>query len=547
MNWARDDTGLNEEDLGKVFRYAPRDTTVVRILRSNSWEARIDVLDNAKQWREWTEDSLPRSTDDDSGLILLLAKRKSEHSLSGVQDLTPEEWLSEMNNNRPPRSGMVRSDTLSRLGEKCHDAKTLDTNPMSDGQRGLRTLPFSRDTFEMVAQSFYVHGSIARVVSRADVPTFTHEKVNMTQPAYIYNCRSSNAWPMDLALTSTHFPRKRLTFAILFGCSFSTEVEVITRLRHVQSEAGHPLLVPGIFVELERARHVRLVEEMGNETEAVIFDLESTSHNLEGSQGAMAEQRNRDKRTAYLDLAYLRNALVSWNRQLTKMIRHCQNILDGNSRNSVDMNRQRTSARCRLEETDTSSEDESFQRPTRSHSWKNIDNTQEARKSSELIHDVGYKINSRLLLIRDEYDDKIRECTMRVDGMAMATQWALGEINVDIALATNRDSRHMRSIALVTMIFLPGTFFASMFSMTFFNWSNEPGSPMVSTYLWIYVLITVVFTALTIGLWYYIVIFRPSRQRIMADEEDPERQNNEVGISDRLKSWWQILWQKERA
>lgn len=37
---------------------------------------------------------------------------------------------------------------------------------------------------------------------------------------------------------------------------------------------------------------------------------------------------------------------------------------------------------------------------------------------------------------------------------------AQGETNVEIALATGKDSKHMRSIALVTMVFLPGTFFA---------------------------------------------------------------------------------------
>lgn len=59
-----------------------------------------------------------------------------------------------------------------------------------------------------------------------------------------------------------------------------------------------------------------------------------------------------------------------------------------------------------------------------------------------------------------------------------------------------------------------------MFSMTFFNWSNETDSPNVSKWLWIYVLITVFFTALTIGLWYYIVIFRPARQGKRVDEEN---------------------------
>jgi hypothetical protein len=36
---------------------------------------------------------------------------------------------------------------------------------------------------------------------------------------------------------------------------------------------------------------------------------------------------------------------------------------------------------------------------------------------------TGERIKVRLAAIRDEYDEKIRDCTMRVDGMAMATQW----------------------------------------------------------------------------------------------------------------------------
>lgn len=33
-----------------------------------------------------------------------------------------------------------------------------------------------------------------------------------------------------------------------------------------------------------------------------------------------------------------------------------------------------------------------------------------------------------------------------------------------LALAASKDSRHMRTIALVTMVFLPGTFFAVSYS-----------------------------------------------------------------------------------
>jgi hypothetical protein len=54
--------------------------------------------------------------------------------------------------------------------------------------------------------------------------------------------------------------------------------------------------------------------------------------------------------------------------------------------------------------------------------------------------------------------------------------------------------------------------------MTFFNWSGEDGKARVSSYLWIYVVVTLCFTAITIGLWYFFVVFR-QKARGKGDEE----------------------------
>ncbi|KAK4153467.1 hypothetical protein C8A00DRAFT_33833, partial [Chaetomidium leptoderma] len=111
---------------------------------------------------------------------------------------------------------------------------------------------------------------------------------------------------------------------------------------------------------------------------------------------------------------------------------------------------------------------------------------------------TGRLIKDRLGLLVEELDDMIDDCSMRVDGMTIATQWSQGDTTVDIATAAGRHSSQMRSIALVTMIFLPGTFFATVFSMTFFNWGSQDGA-IVSSYIWIYFLVTVLFTAVTLA------------------------------------------------
>jgi heme/copper-type cytochrome/quinol oxidase subunit 2 len=59
----------------------------------------------------------------------------------------------------------------------------------------------------------------------------------------------------------------------------------------------------------------------------------------------------------------------------------------------------------------------------------------------------------------------------------------------------------------------------TVFSMTFFDWSGSDGKTQVSSYLWVYIVVTVVFTALTIGLWYYFVIHRRTSRKPIEEEK----------------------------
>lgn len=266
---------------------------------------------------------------------------------------------------------------------------------------------------------------------------------------------------MDLALTATHFPHCGLTFAIVFGCPLSVEEEIIKRLSFAMAEAAHPLLMPGIFAEIERSRHVHEVETTIDELETRIFELDMPD--------SEAETRNQEKRTAWLDTTYLRNALVSWNTQLAKMSEHTDE-LSASVFKSTKSKEHITSARIEFGDTDDS------MRNSRHHSaalpkdldidiladeWVQLtgnqpDQEQPASQGERVQHldrdkdlslgkipeiredfilhqypeafkyqmrSTGHKIKHRLQAIRNEYDDKIRDCTMRVDGMAMATQW----------------------------------------------------------------------------------------------------------------------------
>lgn len=253
----------------------------------------------------------------------------------------------------------------------------------------------------------------------------------------VYNCRTSNAWDIDLALTTTYFPHCGLTFAILFGCPLSVEEEIVKRLSLATAEAAHPLLLPGIFAELERTRHVHVVELMIDEIETKIFELDFDADETERSQTLGARKRKQEKRTAYLDTAYLRNGLISWSTQLSKMVRRIEELEmhhfaeEKTPEGAVsEFQRQSEPKSTSLDLAAVPIMNQDSDAP-KAHNVQEISGSisnwdfekQNVKYINHQMRRAGRKIKDRLRAIIDEYDDKIRDCTMRVDGMAMATQW----------------------------------------------------------------------------------------------------------------------------
>ncbi|KAK4177754.1 hypothetical protein QBC36DRAFT_326389 [Triangularia setosa] len=74
------------------------------------------------------------------------------------------------------------------------------------------------------------------------------------------------------------------------------------------------------------------------------------------------------------------------------------------------------------------------------------------------------------------------------------------EINTAFNNLTMQDNSVLKSIALLTMVFLPATFFSSLFSTTFFNYGDD-GEWQVSGKMWIYWVTTLPATLLIVILW----------------------------------------------
>lgn len=85
-------------------------------------------------------------------------------------------------------------------------------------------------------------------------------------------------------------------------------------------------------------------------------------------------------------------------------------------------------------------------------------------------------------------------------------------INTNIASATRQDSLSLMTLSLVTMLFLPGTFIATLLSVPILNWRPGEGR------FWIYWAFAIPLTLMTFGTWWAWTSILERRVRIAAQK-----------------------------
>jgi len=79
----------------------------------------------------------------------------------------------------------------------------------------------------------------------------------------------------------------------------------------------------------------------------------------------------------------------------------------------------------------------------------------------------------------------------------------IAKATAQVAEETRADSAAMKTIAVLTLTFLPGTATASFFSMEMFNWSPGPDERVASPYLYVYFVVTIPLTVMVYVAWFW--------------------------------------------
>ncbi|KAI0458536.1 hypothetical protein F5B21DRAFT_529043 [Xylaria acuta] len=350
------------------------------------------------------------------------------------------------------------------------------------GDAKATSLPYGKETFLIACEQLFQHRSVMHAIRRISTATFTSRTTAPWKsrpewgPAVVYNCKSdteSLATGDDIVLSVTHFPKKPMIFAVFYGCTKEARDFIGDWFTYYQSSAFHPLFLPMMHSELERRRLVNKIDTKGGNLRKRIIDMENrlreerprksvqSSDSEKDSTNRSITQRECEAVKLWVEVSSLKNGLESLKTGLIAILENAKKPL----------------------ENDILGDDGDEQ------------NDKIRKHTSESIQ---IRINDMVV----EIESIVRRTSGHLVGMSLATQtesnyltrkdaWA----TISIAVESKKDSSHMRYISILGMIFLPGTFFATLFSMGFFNWipneSNQIISPWVGLYFGVTILTTV--------------------------------------------------------
>jgi len=73
-----------------------------------------------------------------------------------------------------------------------------------------------------------------------------------------------------------------------------------------------------------------------------------------------------------------------------------------------------------------------------------------------------------------------------------------------------RYAADMRVITAITLVFLPGTFVATLFSASFWNFDPRSAGPLVSSWVWLYFFVTLMLTLVVLAVWRGFTVLKQS-------------------------------------
>lgn len=184
---------------------------------------------------------------------------------------------------------------------------------------------------------------------------------------------------------------------------------LIARLQRSPERVIHPMTLPVLFADVERDRHAKFVSEFQNRLMQRACDFRNDSRRASEASGSpssssssvaekptedlLRPERDSDIMSQWMELYHLRNGLANWKAQLKKLVDHQSQLP------------------CAYPPP-----------PFLYPSHESLNATSEQDDLTRCLAHQGTQIQARLQQLILEYDERIRQSSLVIDGMNFATQ-----------------------------------------------------------------------------------------------------------------------------
>ncbi|KAK4175150.1 hypothetical protein QBC36DRAFT_312267 [Triangularia setosa] len=311
--------------------------------------------------------------------------------------------------------------------------------------------------------------------AKADKTKADKTKVDETKVEMFTATMTSRDWDWNCSISSTYFPESRLTLGVIFNCHPDQKDLVSDMLDRSPEVKDHPLLMLGLYCELQRDRADRLAKRIAARTTEV----------LEAMGYLPGVTKTGDKSPE--------NQRAKIHIQLRLVISECKKAVE-EIRVAKLQTKRITDDIC---EKSKASKQESFRNAT-----------------------ARYKC--RFDQIQIELDGRMAQCRITAEDLTYAGDRALAEQAREETAVAARQAKTGKVIAFLAMLYLPMTSIATIFAMPVFDFQNywwdmrfggpppdspnsesnsktaEPGVEVASGYFTLYLIISFVLTVATL-------------------------------------------------
>lgn len=221
-------------------------------------------------------------------------------------------------------------------------------------------------------------------------------------------------------LSVTYATHRRYTYAVVYGCQPKIREEIVKRLDAV--EVFHPMVLPTIFADIERDRHIKHARKLHGQliTKSSNIPNMHNSSSLSGKDTAMRElveySTSDDMLSLWKAMRQLKSGLLDWQDQLNAMIEHVESL------SSEQLCPTYTSV-------DDAASSESGRTPVNNRSVVADDLIFE--DSDEDLMNLGVRIRRRLYELREEYSSTVRTCDATLEVTSLANQIVSSSVSDD--------------------------------------------------------------------------------------------------------------------